>query len=256
MYNFMGKDNVVFHALFWPGQLYGSFGDKVKLPDIISANQYLNLEGQKFSKSRGVTIDSVYLAKTYGTDPVRFYLTYIMPESADADFAWEDFVNFNNNVLINTFGNFINRVLKLSESVNFAQFQMQSELSVLSEIKAVKQAIAQHLSNCEFKLYAQALVNLARFGNEYIAKNEPWKLAKSDREAYWQIMGNAMQIVLALLSAMNPLIPESAKRLENLLGFSGKDKKPQLVDIKVTKTEPLFAKIDPEVIKQERAKII
>jgi methionyl-tRNA synthetase len=196
------------------------------------------------------------LAKTYGTDPVRFYLTYIMPESADADFAWEDFVSFNNNVLINTYGNFINRVLKLSESVDFAQLKVETESGVQSEVAATEQAVTKHLDNCEFKLYAQSLINLARFGNEYIAKNEPWKLAKSDREAYRQVMGNAMQIVLALMSAMKPLIPESAKRLENLLGLSGKDKKPQLTDVKVIKTEPLFAKIDPEVIKQERAKIV
>jgi len=255
MYNFMGKDNVVFHALFWPGQLYASYGDKIKLPDIISANQFLNLEGKKFSKSRGVTIDSVYLAKRYGADPVRFYLTYIMPENADADFAWDDFVNFNNNVLINTFGNFINRVLKLSESVDFSKLQTKIETSVQTEITKAEQTATKHLDNCEFKLYAQRLIDLARFGNEYIAKNEPWKLAKTDEHNYHQVMGNSLQVVLTLLSLMGPLIPESTKRLETLLGLGSGETKPVLTNVKVTKAEPLFAKIDPEVVEEEKSKI-
>lgn len=258
MYNFMGKDNVVFHCLFWPGQLYGAYGDKVKLPDIISANQYLNLEGQKFSKSRGITIDSLYLAKTYGADPVRFYLTYIMPENHDADFAWEDFVKFNNTVLINTLGNFINRVLTLAQNINPKAEQL--DLEVKNQIQQTLRNAKSHLEKTEFKLYCQTIIELASYGNKYIDNQKPWHLDKNSVE-YNRALSNGLLIVLALQAMLKPLIPETISKLEKLTGvkFSRWPNLETLIknldDIKLSETKPLFVKLDLEVIKAERAKI-
>ena len=258
MYNFMGKDNVVFHALFWPGQLFGSYSDKVKLPDVISANQYLNLEGRKFSKSRGITIDSLYLAKTYGTDPVRFYLTYIMPENSDADFSWDGFVKFNNTVLIGTLGNFINRVLNLAQSVTPNSKKLDSTVK-----ETVNQAInkaKKHLLVTEFKQYSQTVIELSGFGNKYINDQAPWHLDKTSTE-FSEVLSNGLLIVLSLQALLKPLIPETVVKLEHLTGvkfISWPDLEiviNNLEKIKLTKTIPLFAKLDLEVIEKERAKI-
>ncbi len=262
MYNFMGKDNVVFHALFWPGQLYGAEGDKIKLPDIISANQYLNLEGKKFSKSRGITIDSLYLGQTYGVDPVRFYLTYIMPENSDADFSWSDFVAFNNNVLINTFGNLVNRVLKLAEPLAF-EFELLVDDEVREKVGSLVRKAEGALAGCRFKEYAQTILELADFGNKFIDRESPWKLPKTS-ENYPTVVGNGMMIVLALQFLVKPLVPGTADKLAGLIGY-GFDIWPKgeiigvlkdaLIRVKVEKATPLFTRIEPEIIDVERAKL-
>jgi methionyl-tRNA synthetase len=118
-YYFMGKDNLVFHTLFWPGQLH-SYDEKLHLPDVQAINQFLTLNNKGFSKSRGVTLDPQKVIAGFGLDVVRFYLTLIMPENSDSDFSWDDFIVKVNNLLIANLGNFIFRTLKLSESVNLS----------------------------------------------------------------------------------------------------------------------------------------
>lgn len=261
-YYFMGKDNLIFHTLFWPGQLYG-YDKVVHLPDFPAINNFLNLEGQKFSKSRGIIIDSEYIGKTYGVDAVRFYLTYIMPENSDANFTWEDFASFNNNILIGKFGNFINRVLTLAKNIT----QPKSFKPDAAVQKGVFDSLSKaytHLTNCEFKLYSQEIINLAAFGNEYVAMNEPWKVDKTGEE-YKKIILNCLYVVLALLFLMKPLVPSSADKLEKMLGIEvnlwekGKEEK-TLVDlvskISISSTEILFSKFEPEMILVEKEKLI
>jgi len=261
MYNFMGKDNVVFHALFWPGQLFGAYGEKIKLPDIISANQFLNLEGKKFSKSRGVTIDSIYLAKTYGTDPVRFYLTYIMPENADADFAWGDFVEVTNSILIGKIGNFINRVLTLGKKAE-GQFPVQISEAVFETIVEKLEQGKKLLSECRFKEFAQVVIDLAVFGNVYVDQHKPWTVDKTSPE-YKQQMDDCQALVLGLLVLLKPLLPGTTEALEKLIGvkfatwpelnlelFTQK-----VASIKIGEVKPLFVKLDPEIAEVEKQKI-
>ncbi|MFA6005568.1 MAG: methionine--tRNA ligase [Patescibacteria group bacterium] len=260
-YYFMGKDNLVFHTLFWQGQLHGS-DEKLHLPDVPVINNFLNLEGEKFSKSRGITIDSYYIAETYGVDLVRFYLTYIMPENSDANFAWGDFVDFNNGILIGKFGNFINRVLKLSENLKPTE-DFKIDPKIKTSIDHCISKSYEHVGKCEFKLYAQAVVELAEAGNKYVAENEPWKLAK-DSEEYGAIISNALLVVFALLLVTRPLIPVSNRKLHAMLGIDFEkwdedvtvaDLVKKLTELKITDPKPLFAKIDPEVVDKERAKI-
>ena len=258
MYNFMGKDNVVFHALFWPGQLYGSYGETVKLPDVIAANQYLNLEGKKFSKSRGITIDSVYLAKTYGVDPVRFYLTYIMPENADADFSWNDFAKFNNSVLIGTFANFINRVLSLSKSIKPDTSGLDPEIKI--NIANYLDKAKKYLQRTEFKLFSQTIIELAAYGNRYIDKQSPWH-KDPIAEEFRSILSNGLLIVLALEALIKPLIPGTYDKLSKMTKVDFDrwpdidSLKEKLKDVSLQKVEPLFAKIESEVVERESGKL-
>lgn len=260
MYNFMGKDNVVFHALFWPGQLYGAYSNKIKLPDVIAANQYLNLEGKKFSKSRGVTIDSVYLAKTYGADPVRFYLAYIMPESADADFSWSDFVDVTNNNLIGSFGNFVNRVLTLVQRHSYGKKLDDPDQKIKTTILQIFNNAKANLNNLDFKLYAYSLLELATIGNKYIDKHKPWDSSSPDSQRK-KILANCLLVVLALQALTKPLLPRTYEKLAKMTGVTFdqwpdfKELATKLAQVALKNIGPLFAKIDPEIVEKERSKI-
>ena len=123
----MGKDNLVFQTLFGPAQLDG-YDESLHLPDVPVINQFLTLEGQQFSKSRGVTVDSKYVAETYGVDNIRFYLATILPETADSIFSWENFVNQNNSLLIGTIGNFLNRTINLAQGLKLSGADVSREV--------------------------------------------------------------------------------------------------------------------------------
>ena len=250
-YYFMGKDNLVFHTLFWPAQLYGAYGKKIHLPDFPVINHFLDLEGQPFSKSRGITLDSYYLGEKYGVDPVRFYLTWIMPEEADASFSWSGFIETNNNVLIATFGNFLNRVLKMGQELTHFSAE-EIETTTFHQVeKRVNQAFG-YLNHCQFKNYLQTLVGLSDWGNKYLNQTAPWNKKKNSAE-FKKIITNALLLVLAIHLVTEPLMPQSNKKLAQMLGVKinhwpqkrvGEYLTKFLAQIKITQPAPLFNKIN------------
>ncbi len=269
---FMGKDNLIFHTLFWPGQLHAD-NEKLHLPDYPAVNQFLTLEGKKFSKSRGITIDSVYIVDTYGSDAVRFYLTLISPENADANFSWDHFVRTHNSVLIGTFANFVNRTLTLAQGLDFDGSEIEKEVksAVLGLINQAK----ENLENYEFKKYAQTILDLSDFGNKYLSKEEPWFLSTpkgrdlasggkdKDPEKFKKVMANTLYIALGLFLIIKPLLPDAYEKLEKILGveideWSGDESKllkKLLKKVSIKKIEPLFERIDEKVIEEEKKKI-
>ena len=259
---FMGKDNLVFHTLFLPGELYG-YDKKIHLPDQPFINQFLNLEGQKFSKSRGTTIDFKRVVETYGLDPVRFYLTSIMPESADTNFSWSDFVARVNDVLIGNFGNFINRTLTLGKDL-LPLKNVSVEKEVQKNLETAFLKSRQALERGEFRKYLEAILELSDFGNKYMSRNEPWALEKKDKKKFAEVMGNALFILAGLLVLSAPLMPETNQKLSRILGLVDivewpKDKPIEYLEALLKKSkigsfEPLFNKIDPEIIEKERSK--
>ena len=259
---FMGKDNLVFHTLFWPGQLHG-YDERIHLPDLPLVNQFLNLEGRKFSKSRGITIDSEYIVKTYGLDPVRFYLTSIMPESADTNFAWDDFVAKVNDVLIGNFGNFINRTLTLAEGIDFKGLKIDKEVE--KKILGTFGEAEKHLSGGGFRDYLDEILELSDFGNKYLSRHEPWKIKNTNPEEFRRVMKNALFLVEALHIVSAPLLPETSEKISNMLGVPPITRWPStraiehisgiLKKAKAGKTAPLFQKIDPAVAEKERSKL-
>ncbi len=259
-YYFMGKDNLVFHTLFWPAQLHG-YDETLHLPDVPVINQFLTLEGQQFSKSRGVTVDSKYVAETYGVDNIRFYLATILPETADSIFSWENFVNQNNSLLIGTIGNFLNRTINLAQGL---------KLSGADVSKEVEAKVAESLANAReliegtnFKKYALTVAELADYGNKYLAKHEPWAIKKTEPEKYQQILTDALLTALALYVLLTPLTPIGIKKLAGLLGVSIEewpargvsDLKDLLSELKLAKARPIYSKIDPKVVATENKKL-
>jgi len=258
---FMGKDNLIFHTLFWPGQLH-TYDEKLHLPDFPAVNQFLNLEGQKFSKSRGITIDSKYIVEKYGLDAVRFYLCLIMPENADANFSWTDFASKTNDILIANFGNFVNRTLTLAKGIDFdLGFEINSDLenSVLNFIKEARSA----LENFEFKKYAETIIRLSDLGNKYLSKKEPWLIKNREEKDFKETIYNSLFIVLALYLISKPLLINSVKEISKFLQIEIKEwprdelneLKELVKKIKIKNPKPLFKKIEKETIQKEQAKL-
>lgn len=260
-YYFMGKDNLVFHTLFWPAQLHGAYKN-IHLPDYPVINHFLNLEGHPFSKSKGIFVDAKHIGEKYGVDPVRFYLTLIMPENSDADFSWSNFIETNNNVLIGTFGNFLNRTLKLSSCLNnFSEEEIEDE--VIKKTQNLLGKARDYVLKCQFKLYAKTIIDIAHFGNKYLQQNSPWNFNKDSKE-FKRITTNALLIVLAINLACEPLIPSANKKLSKMLGIQIKSwpekevvkyLKSFLSKVKINIHKPLFNKISPSVADTEITKL-
>lgn len=257
---FMGKDNLVFHTLFWPGQLH-AYDEKLHLPDLPVINQFLNLEGRKFSKSRGITIDSRYFVETYGLDALRFYLTLIAPEAADTDFTWADFVSKNNDILIGNLGNFVNRTLTLAQGFEFDGKSIDAKLAekTIQFVHGAKEALSQ----AEFKKYLEFVLAVSHEGNKYLASEEPWFLKEKEPKKFKTVIENALFIVLALHLVVKPLLPDAAEKLGGILSVNfenwpadeAKEIKKSIARIKISNAKPLFSKIDEKIIEIERAKL-
>lgn len=255
---FMGKDNLTFHTLFWPGQLH-MYDKRLHLPDNPAINHFLNLENNKFSKSRGITIDSSYIVKEFGLDPVRFYITSIMPENSDSNFSWNDFMEKHNNVLIGNIGNFINRTLKIAENVDLDSKYIDKNLIKRTE-KHVESA-RRSLKNTEFRKYLDNVLNIADQGNKYLSKKEPWKL--SDDIEISKVVSTALFLVLSLQAILKPLLPDTVERVEKMTGVKiekwplkfGKEIAELMSSVKITEIFPLFNKIEKADIEKELEKI-
>lgn len=249
-YYFMGKDNLPFHTMFWPGELH-LHDEKLHLPDNPVINQYLNFGGEQFSKSRGVTVDSGEIVEKYGLDPVRLYLTLIMPEYADTDFTWEDFIERHNSVAIGNLGNFINRTLKMAENIALKSEFLDN--SVLKEVEEKIKEAKESLLKPEFKKYAETVLSLSDFGNKYLSEKKPWKIEDEGEKS--KVLSNAVFIVLSLQAIIKPLLIESVIKLEKILGVSF-ERWPESIDavrekfggILINNPEPLFRKIEKDKI--------
>ena len=256
---FMGKDNLAFHALFWPGELYG-YDEHIHLPDNLFINQFLTLEGQKFSKSRNIIIDSKYITETYGNDPVRFYLTSISPEKRDANFSWAEFVNKHNDVLIGNLGNFINRTLTLARDATFQEKLVEKKIQnhVEKKLEEAKEAMLHG----EGKKYLETLLALSDEGNKYLSKHEPWKQKDSATHIFHKTMTNCAMILLGVQTLLKPLLPETCQKMEKMTGITLSlwpqkgELKRALQKINIEESRPLFRKIEKEVIEFERGKLL
>ncbi len=242
-YYFMGKDNLVFHTMFWPAKLI-VYDKKLHLPDVQAINMYLNFAGKQFSKSRGVVIDSKKIVEKFGNDMVRFYLTYIMPEKRDSSFTWEDFGQRVNNILIGNLSNFIHRSLsiaKKSDIKTIADFPLDEEVE-----QAIETAMSQsrnYLEAPEFKNYLQSILQLSAFGNKYFDEKQIWVLKKNDTNAFHKELKQLYAIIIALGILMQPLLFEGSQQLFQLLGIEVPDKWPEQEEF-ITTIESLIKNID------------
>lgn len=217
-YYFMGKDNLAFHTMFWPGQLM-TLNPKLKLPDVPSINMFLNLDGKQFSKSRGVVIDSRQIVEKFGNDRVRFYLTLIMPEKTDSSFSWEDFQEKVNSILIGNLGNFIHRTLSIGQGSDMEKINTEIlDTETQNQIQKAFDEARKHLETCEFRAYLEDILTLSGYGNKLFDHQQVWKLKKENPQGFNHSMRQLYTIIIALNYLIQPLLFETAERLADNLG--------------------------------------
>jgi methionyl-tRNA synthetase len=223
--HFIGKDNIVFHCIIFPAMLmeHGEF----VLPDNVPANEFLNLEGDKISTSRNWAVWLHEYLEDFKDrqDVLRYVLCSNAPESKDNDFTWKDFQTRNNSELADILGNFINRVIVLTNKnynglVPEASEYTKHDLLVLEEIAKTPDRIADSIEKFRFREALGEMMNLARLGNKYLADQEPWKLIKTDEKRVRTIMNVSLQIATNLAIVCEPFIPFSSKKLFHLLNLS------------------------------------
>jgi methionyl-tRNA synthetase len=265
--HFIGKDNIVFHCIIFPAMLKAE-GSYI-LPDNVPANEFLNLEGNKLSTSKNWAVWLPDYLQDFPNqqDVLRYALTANAPETKDNDFTWKDFQARNNNELVAIFGNFINRVVVLTNKYYEGVVPTPSDFSAIDEetlatVKAYPAVIESSLERYRFREAGQELMNLARLGNKYLADEEPWKLVKTDEARTKTIMFVALQIASALATLSEPFLPFTSTKLKNILNttenswndISTKDTLlPALHQI--GKGELLFSKIEDETIQKQIDKL-
>jgi methionyl-tRNA synthetase len=220
--HFIGKDNIVFHCIIFPAMLKAE-GTYI-LPDNVPANEFLNLEGNKLSTSKNWAVWlHEYLQDFPGQqDVLRYALTSNAPETKDNDFTWKDFQARNNNELVAIFGNFINRVVVLTNKYYDGRVPEPNAFSdideaTLTELRAYPAVIASSIERYRFREALVELMNLARLGNKYLADEEPWKVIKTDEERVKTQMYVALQIATALSILSEPFLPFTAAKLKDML---------------------------------------
>ena len=226
--HFIGKDNIVFHCIIFPSMLKAHGG--YILPENVPANEFLNLEGNKLSTSKNWAVWLHEYLEDFPNqqDVLRYTLTANAPENKDNDFTWKDFQAKNNNELVAIFGNFINRVVVLTNKYYDGQVPVAGEFTEVDEdtlaaIKHFPESIGKSIQRYRFREASQELINLARLGNKYLADEEPWKVIKVDEERVKTIMYVALQISAALAVVSEPFLPFTSDKLKKMLHISNEN---------------------------------
>lgn len=236
---FMGKDNIVFHTVIWPAMLlgYGAGGQfgvnpggkydgiPLQLPYNVVSSEFLTMEGKKFSSSRGIVIYVNDFLSRYDADALRYFLTIAGPENQDTDFTWAEFVRRNNDELVATWGNLVNRTLS-NVYKNFGSVPQPGPLTVadeqvLAEVTGGIETVGELLAAARFKAALSEAMRLAAQVNIYLSEQEPWKVIKSDRERAATIWYVALRCVDTLKIIFTPFLPFSSQRLHEYLGYDG-----------------------------------
>ncbi len=265
--HFIGKDNIVFHCIIFPSMLKAE-GSYI-LPDNVPANEFLNLEGNKLSTSKNWAVWLPDYLEDFPNqqDVLRYALTANAPETKDNDFTWADFQAKNNNELVAIFGNFINRVVVLTEKYYDGIVPTPSDYSladkeILATIKAYPEVIASSIDRYRFREASQELMNVARLGNKYLADEEPWKVIKGDEQRTKTILFVALQIASALATLSEPFLPFTSDKLKEILAtrentWNDISSKEILLPAghQIGKAELLFSKIEDETIQNQLDKL-
>ncbi|WP_338048450.1 methionine--tRNA ligase [Polaribacter marinus] len=266
--HFIGKDNIVFHCIIFPAMLK-AHGDYI-LPDNVPANEFLNLEGNKLSTSKNWAVWLHEYLEEFPDqqDVLRYTLTANAPESKDNDFTWKDFQAKNNNELVAIFGNFINRVVVLTNKYYEGIVPAPNDFTevdedVLAAVKEFPNIIGKSIERYRFREASQELMNLARLGNKYLADEEPWKVIKVDAARVQTIMYVALQISTALAVASKPFLPFTSDKLKGILNIDDSlswtdvTEKDVLLPAahQINKAELLFSKIEDKTIDAQIEKL-
>jgi methionyl-tRNA synthetase len=230
-YYFLAKDNIPFHTIIWPAELIGIeqlYADdpaqRLNLPYDVPANEFMNLSGTQFSKSRGHMITVPDVLERYDADAIRYYTTVVLPETSDSDFYWDDFIQRNNGELVGVWGNLAHRVLSFTYK-HFGVVPEPGELSdvdraLLAQAEAAFTTVGERLAARQFRAGLFETMNLAREANRYLEVKSPWSQMKQDRAAAGTSLYVALQAINALSVLLSPYLPFSSEQLRRTLGYT------------------------------------
>ena len=235
-YYFMGKDNIVFHSEIWPAMLLGYDGQGSKggqpgplgtlnLPTEVVSSEYLTMEGRKFSSSRAVVIYVRDFLERYDVDALRYYVAVAGPETQDTDFTWSEFVRRNNDELVATWGNLVNRAVSFAAknvgSIPAAGQLTDLDQDLLARSRQAFGAVGEHLSASRFKFAINEAMRTVSEANKYFSEQAPWKLREADPDRMRTVLHVALQLVDDAKTLLTPFLPRSSQQVHELLGGSG-----------------------------------
>jgi len=268
-YYFIGKDNIPFHSIIWPAIIL-AYDEGLNLPYDVPANEFLSLENQKFSTSQNWAVWVPDYLERYDPDPLRYLLSINMPESGDANFSWSEFVRRNNEELVATYGNLVNRVLSFTYrnfdgKVPGVQSLDEVDQGLLRAARETMDSVDENLYHCRFKAAIGQAFGLAQEANRYLDTKAPWKTIKEDRDQAGASLTVAMQAINCLKTILYPFMPFSSQKVHEFLGFDGPveegswDFEISVAAIKagasLREPSPLYTKLDPEIIGDEVQKL-
>ncbi|MFQ6122345.1 MAG: methionine--tRNA ligase [Dehalococcoidales bacterium] len=263
-YYFIGKDNIPFHTLIWPAMLMGY--DELNLPYDVPANEFLTIEGRKLSTSHNWAVWLPDFLSRYDPDPLRYILSINMPETGDTDFSWREFVRRNNDELVATYGNLVNRVLIFTyrnfdgcvpEPSDFDEVSQQ----VLKGSESILIAMDQCLLECSFKEAIKNAMALAHLANRYLDEKSPWKVIKEDRQSAASSLYVALSVIAQLKTMLYPFLPFSSQKVHEYLGFEGSIERYgwKWQDLppgqRLLEPQPLFTKLDDKIAEEETSRL-
>ncbi len=265
---FIGKDNVVFHCIIFPAILmaWNDGGkDQYILPENVPANEFLNFEGRKFSKSRNWGIDVEEFLNIFAADPLRYTLAANLPETRDTDFYWKEFQARNNSELADILGNFINRTFTfVHKHFNGEVPQAAELLEIDKQMLRLREEFPAKISDY-FEKYrlrdgVQEIMNLARAGNKYFNDSEPWKTVKSDKNRCGTTLNICLNTIYTLAELFYPVIPFSSEKIFAMLnsektGWDECGKYSLPAGHRLNRTEIIFPKIEDDIVDKQINKL-
>ena len=265
---FIGKDNVVFHTIIFPAMLMAwndANADKFVLPQNVPANEFLNFEGKKFSKSRGWGIDVDEFLNLFPADMLRYTLAANLPENKDTDFFWKEFQGRTNSELADILGNFVNRTL------TFAHKHFEGTVPVLGKLEKIDSDMLEYLKEQPLKIAdllerykikdaVFEMMNLARAGNKYFNDSEPWVSSEKNKEQCATTINICLNAIYTLAEIFEPVIPFSSVKMFKMLNARPvqwtKCGELNLKEgHKLNEPEILFTKIEDKMIEEQVNKL-
>lgn len=261
---FIGKDNIVFHTIIFPAMLMAWNDvkpDKYLLPQNVPANEFLNFEGKKFSKSRGWGVDVIEFLDLFPPDPLRYTLAANLPENKDTDFYWKEFQSRNNGELADILGNFINRTFTFVYKHFDGKVPAPGKLDkideeMISTIKEYPIKVGELIERYKIKDAVFEMMNLARAGNKYFNDSEPWVTVKNNKEKCATTLNICLNCIYTLAEIFEPVIPFSSQKIFDMLNASKSDwglsgELNLKAGHQLGKAEILFTKIEDKVIDEQ-----
>ena len=237
-----GKDNIVFHSIIFNGLLAG-LEDNFHLVDVIVSTEYLNINDEKISKSKGNGITALEMLEKYNTDSLRFHIINNGPEKKDTNFTIEEFERTHNNEILNKFGNLVNRTLRFKELTQIPNGKLDEQAKI--EIENTYKEVSNLIENLEFRAATQKVMDLVEYANKFYDENKPWIQKKEDIEGFNNTIYTCAVIIANLSNLFEPFMPKSCKKIREYLKIQNPQWSFTTIEdgIKLENIEPLFNRI-------------